>query len=62
MEAWALVFAANLALSPERGIDMQSEDACVLAAKAITLRLAVDAICVNSFDGRVLWFSKGRQL
>ena len=58
MEAWSLiVFLAARHVQ----IDAQSEDACVIAAKAITLRLEVEAVCVNSFDGRVLWFTNGRQ-
>ncbi len=62
MEAWALLFAFNLATSPVRGVDMQNEDACVVAAKAITQALNVEALCLNAFDGRALWFYKGKQV
>ncbi len=59
MEAWHLIVEHP---AMHRVLDMQSEDACVLAAKALSERLQADAICVNTFDGRVLWFERGKQV
>lgn len=61
MEAWAFIFwFANS--SPARQVAVQNEDACVLLAKAVTKGLPVDGMCVNEFDGRVFWFSRGSQV
>ena len=62
MEAWSLKLLAAVLAASTPQFDMQSEDACVLAAKELTLRLQAEAICVNTFDGRVLWFKSGRQV
>ena len=43
-------------------VNVQSEDACVLAAKAITLRTAAAAICIDEFEGKIFFFERGKQL
>lgn len=59
MEAWVLILYF---VSGARTIDVQNEDSCVLIAKELTETLSVNGICINTFDGRVLWFNKGKQI
>lgn len=61
MESWAFLFWFS-ASGPARLIAAQSEEACVTMAKSITARLPMDGMCVNEFDGTVLWFTMGKQV
>lgn len=60
MEAWVLVLYTNYG---HIQMDIQSEDACITVAKVLTERAHHPAgVCVNQFDGRVLWFRHGKQV
>ena len=61
MEAWTFIFWLGNS-SPARKLDVQNEDACVLIARMITEGLPVDGVCINSFDGKVLFFRYGKQV
>lgn len=45
-----------------RQLDMQNEDACIIAAKELTQKAANVGLCINTFDGRVLYFHQGKQV
>lgn len=63
MEAWVLILAFRAGwANPVRQIDMQSENACVIAGKELTIKAAVVGICVNTFDGTVLYFHGGKMV
>lgn len=61
MEAWVcfLTYLNNRMAQ----IEMQSEDATVTAMKQLTKHPTgpVSALCVNQFDGKVLYFRLGKQ-
>lgn len=59
MEAWTLLLQLSTAL---HSFEMQNEDSCVLAAKSLTLNITPRALCINTFDGRTLYFQYGRQV
>ena len=59
MEAWIFAYWGSIA---RPNIDVQSEDACVLVAKRITAYYSGVGICINTFDGRVLYFVRGSQV
>lgn len=61
MEAWVLLLFTSD--HTQVRIEMQSEDACVTAAKQLSERnLHPRATCVNTWDGRVLYFKHGKQI
>lgn len=41
--------------------DMQNEDAVVIAGKSLSNRQG-PIVCINQFDGKVLWFVNGKQV
>lgn len=59
MEAWVLHFYLNVS---KPSIDMQSEDACVRAAKVVSSTLPYPILCINTFTGEVLAFRDGKQI
>lgn len=63
MEAWVLVLAFRAGWGHSiRQLDMQNEDSCVIAAKELTIKSATVSLCINTFDGRVLYFHAGKQV
>lgn len=58
MTSWSLVLIFTYGLTT---LNMQSEDACVIAAKQITSKTLTVAFCVDEFEGRALLFEKGEQ-
>lgn len=60
MEAWVCIL--HLTLNRAVTVDVQNEDAMVMAMKAITKVEQIEATCINQFDGRVFYFKRGMQV
>lgn len=62
MEAWVCLL--HYINNSTAQIEMQNEDATIIAMKEITQHPLgpVTALCINQFDGKVLYFRQGKQI
>ena len=59
MTSWTLLLIYTYGIAT---VSMQSEDACTLAALALTRSSLAAAICIDEFEGKTLYFQNGKQL
>lgn len=62
MEAWVCLL--HYINNRTAQIEMQNEDAVILAMKELTNNPMgpITAVCINQFDGKIFYFRQGKQV